>query len=183
MSKKPRITQEDLDAFHKAVEGTKPLQQNKVKLRPTAKVAKPPRTTVQEEAFNLSDATYHEPVQSEEYIAHKHDSISNKILRKLRQGQYNVEATLDMHGMTVENARTAVDHFIQNCLRDGIRTVLFIHGKGHHSHMPVLKNKLNQWLRELPVVLAFCSASPKHGNRGAMYVLLKRTREEDNLLE
>lgn len=182
MPKKPTITQEDLDTFHKAVEGTKPLAQNKVKLAPTIKPIKRTRLITQkEEKFNLSDATYHEPVQSEDYIGHKHDSISHKILRKLRQGQYNVEAVLDMHGMTIEEARTAVDHFIQDCLKNGIRMALFIHGKGHHSHMPVLKNKLNQWLRELNVVLAFCSAAPKDGHRGAMYVLLKRTREDDLL--
>src|SRR3990167_9324676 len=180
MSKKPKITHEDLETFHKAVEGTKPLTQNKVKLRLASNKIKPTKPpTPKEEMFNLSDANYYEPVQSEEYIAHKHDSVSNKILRKLRQGQYNVEAVLDMHGMTVEEARIAIDHFIQDCLREGIRTVLLIHGKGHHSHMPILKNKLNHWLRELNVVLAFCSAAPQHGNRGAMYVLLKRTREED----
>ena len=96
----------------------------------------------------------------------------------MRKGQYNVEAILDLHGMTVAKANAEVDRFLQQCLHQGIRIVLIIHGKGHHSQEPILKNKLNHWLRSIDGVLAFCSAAKEHGSRGASYVLLKRKTGE-----
>lgn len=178
--KPPKITQEDLDAFHKAVEGTLPLVRKKARMAPVnaPKTVRRRVDTETEEAFNLSDALHLDPVSGEEFIAYSRDGISNKILRKLRKGQYNVEAKLDLHGMSIEEARTAINHFLQYCLRERMRVVLIVHGKGSHSEAPILKNKLNHWLRELNVVLAFCSAAPFHGNRGAMYVLLKNTEEK-----
>ncbi len=182
MSKKPKISQEDLDLFQEAVKGTKPLsvreKREPVKLKPTRRIRKP---EVFDESLNLSEADYQPEVNSEEFISFKQDSLPQKSLRKLRKGQYNVDAILDLHGMTVEKALTAVDRFLQECLHNQVHVALIIHGKGHHSQMPILKNKLNLWLRKLDVVLAFCSAAPRHGSRGAVYVLLKRTLEE-NLL-
>ena len=182
MPKKPIITQEDLDAFHRAVEGTKPLIQKKVRMDKRKKPIKHSDRSVltdeHSETFNFSSGEYLEPLQSEEFISYQTSGIANKILRKLRKGQYNIEAILDLHGKTVDNARLAIDRFLNECLQQELRVVLIIHGKGHHSHVPVLKNKVNHWLRETNSVLAFCSASPAHGSRGATYVLLKRTKQE-----
>jgi len=52
--------------------------------------------------------------------------------------------------------------------------VHIIHGKGYRSENshPVLKNNLNQWLRQHRDVQAFCSASAKDGGAGAVLVLL-----------
>jgi DNA-nicking Smr family endonuclease len=54
--------------------------------------------------------------------------------------------------------------------------VRIIHGKGNTSlgKMPVLKGRVNSWLRQKNEVLAFCSARPNDGGTGAVYVLLKR---------
>ena len=185
MAKKPPITQDDLDSFHQAVKDVKPLKQQKVSLpsKPAPKFKK--KSNEASDPFQdkrpplFHDVTGIPEVASEEYILYKHSSISNKALRKLRKGQYTIEAVLDLHGMTIDEAMTAVDDFLHQCLRERMRIVLVIHGKGHSSSVPILKNKLNQWLRTTDTVLAFCSAAPHHGSRGAMYVLLKRTTEED----
>lgn len=174
-----KVNPEELAAFYKAMEGTKPLKHNKIRLtQPTPKRSPRPLLTVETEKFHLNEGISVDPVLSEEFIAFKHPGISNKILRNLRKGQYNVEAILDLHGMSVEKAKTAVERFLQDCLHEKIRVALIIHGKGHHSQMPILKNKINHWLREIDTVLAFCSAAPAHGSRGAMYILLKRSTEE-----
>lgn len=175
MPKKTKVSKEDLATFHKAVEGTKPLKHDKIRLTPPTPKARKQQVRFDEDELNLNESLDVDPVQGEEFIDFKQNSISNKILRKLRKGQYNVDAVLDLHGMTVDKAKSAVHSFLQHCLHQGIRVVLIIHGKGHHSKMPILKNKLNHWLREINAVLAFCSASPSHGSRGAMYVLLKRS--------
>lgn len=182
MAKKTKITNEDLAAFHSAVAGTKLLKkENKIRLAPRrSRVRQPVRPSKEiESKFQFSDFSKLDPVQGDEPVEYKQTCVSNKILRKLRKGQYNVDAILDLHGMTVEEARIAVDGCLQECLHEMTRVLLVIHGKGHHSQMPILKNKLNHWLREIPLVLAFCSAAPSHGGRGAMYVLLKSAAEED----
>ncbi len=179
MVKKRHISDTDIAAFHQAVAGTKPLVQNKVRLAKKTKSALAVPTKQQpKDSFDFSDGSEIAAVGSEEFIAYKQSGISDKTLRKLRKGQYNVEAILDLHGMSVEQARKAVGQFLQQCLQEKLRIVLIIHGKGQQSGMPILKNKLNHWLREINVVLAFCSANPSHGSRGAMYVLLKCTTEE-----
>lgn len=179
MAKKFKISQEDLDAFYKAVKGTKPLVKKKIRLSPGKSHSQPsPSKDLSETLLRLNETLEVAEVKSEEWIVYKQAGISNKTLRKLRKGQYNVEAKLDLHGMSTDEAKKAVNDFLQHCLRKRFRIVLIIHGKGHHSQTPVLKNKLNLWLREIDVVLAFCSATPTHGSRGAMYVLLKRSVEE-----
>lgn len=179
MPKKTKVSKEDLATFHKAVEGTKPLKHDKIHLKPPAstRILKP-KPTFDDDMLSLNETVEIDTVDSEEFIGFKQTSISNKILRKLRKGQYNVDAILDLHGMSVDKAKVAVHDFLQQCLHEKIRVVLIIHGKGRRSGMPILKNKLNHWLREINAVLAFCSAAPSHGSRGAMYVLLKRSTEE-----
>ena len=56
-----------------------------------------------------------------------------------------------------------------------LRCAHIIHGKGYRSgeRQPVLKRKVNYWLRLRPDVLAFCSATPRDGGTGAVYVLLR----------
>lgn len=180
MRKKLKISPEELALFHEAVAGTKPLSAKKHRHPLAAKTKKPSKQTTTKKTLAPFLETHDiAPVSGEELISYKHNSISHKILRNLRKGQYNVEAVLDLHGMSVDEAQLAVDRFLQQCLHEKMQVILIIHGKGRHSKMPILKNKLNHWLREINVVLAFCSAAPSHGNRGAIYVLLKRTAEEN----
>lgn len=183
MSKKSDISSEDLEIFHQATKGTKPLHFNK-KISLTTKtkspvVHKPHKHD--EHTIELTEIKNYPLVTGEELISFKQSGISNKTLRKLRKGQYNVDATLDLHGLSVEKAKNEVESFLQHCLQNRMRVVLIIHGKGHHSHQPILKNKLNQWLRETNMILAFCSAGTFHGNRGAIYVLLKNVAEENEI--
>lgn len=181
MTKKlSKVTQKDMDAFYEAVKGTKPLVQRKTRLASPRNQSDKRQTSSRfQESFDFNETSDLPPVQSEEFIAYKQNDISNKILRKLCKGQYNVDAIIDLHGLSVDEASVTVERFLQASLSEGLRVVLIIHGKGHHSQMPVLKNKLNLWLRKIDAVLAFCSAMPKHGSRGAMYVLLKHNKEED----
>lgn len=173
---------DDILAFQKAVEGTKLLKQkqNKVRLKKNQceqKVIKKLRRP-SEDPIPMRETLELATVSRDETIQYKHPSISNKILRNLSKGQYNIDAMLDLHGMTVDQAEIAVNQFLQQCLRRHSRVALIIHGKGRRDSVPVLKNKLNHWLREMPVVLAFCSASTTHGSRGAIFVLLKEFLEE-----
>jgi DNA-nicking Smr family endonuclease len=178
--KKSKPSQADINTFHEAVKGVKPLIHNKTRLAPPASTRRQiKRPSFKEDYLHFSESGETTPsVLGEEFISYKQTSISNKILRKLRKGQYNIEARLDLHGMNITAAKAAVSDFLQECLQKEIRAGLIIHGKGLHSDMPILKNKLNQWLRSAKIVLAFCSAAPNEGGRGATYVLLKHAVKE-----
>lgn len=178
MPKKPKISQEDLDAFQKAVQGTKPLVHRKVRLLEPKPVTRKKSQVFEDEVSFFDGGEPREFVQADDIIEYKCDGVSHKTLRKLSKGQYNVEAVLDLHRKTIEESRSAVNRFLHECLKQGIKNALIIHGKGKPGSLPALKNQLNYWLRQAHPVLAFCSAAPQHGGKGAVYVLLKSFTEE-----
>jgi DNA-nicking Smr family endonuclease len=107
----------------------------------------------------------------------KRPGMQDKVLSKLRKGRFAIERELDLHGMNSKDAQAALGRFLLHCRHHNIRCVRIIHGKGRGSRdrQPVIKNKLNQWLQNIPQVLAFCSARASDGGTGAVYVLLKNT--------
>lgn len=113
-----------------------------------------------------------------EELAYRQPGIQHALLRKLRRGLIRAEAELDLHGMTTAAAHAAVSRFLDESSALGLRCVRVIHGKGLGSgpHGPVLKRKLDVWLRRRRGVLAFCSARPADGGTGAALVLIKRPR-------
>ncbi len=116
---------------------------------------------------------------SDEYIEGAVAGLDNRILRRLRRGDYAVQAHLDLHGLTRSEAKEALVGFVdQSCYR-GYRCVLVVHGRGLHSkdQIPVLKESVQGWLSRGAIaqrVLAFTTARPHDGGAGAVYVLLRR---------
>jgi DNA-nicking Smr family endonuclease len=100
--------------------------------------------------------------------------VQDATLRKLRRGHYSVGAELDLHGLRSEAARMALVEFLHSAHARRVRCVRIIPGKGYRSgpRGPILKQKLNGWLRQRDDVSAFCSARPADGGTGAVYVLL-----------
>ena len=102
-----------------------------------------------------------------------------QVMRRLRAGQFVRRARVDLHGLTQEQARAALEKLIPAARAEGHRCVLVITGRGLHSpdQVAVLKAGLPQWLargRLARHVLAFCPAQPSDGGAGATYVLLRR---------
>jgi len=96
-------------------------------------------------------------------------------MRRLRRGYYRVEAELDLHGLIVAEAKRELRDFLARCIARQQRCVRIIHGKGLGSgpRGPVLKQAVNVILRRTENVVAFCSANPRDGGTGAIYVLLQ----------
>jgi DNA-nicking Smr family endonuclease len=180
MKKNNDIEESDKQLFRDAVRGVKPLPLSNKIIPPPPRPNPKKRRQEPDEPIEapLSDYENQVPLSSEDLVEFNRPGIQQKILRNLRGGQYNAEAILDLHGMTVDEARETLYHFLLQCTKKGIVHALIIHGKGRHSGNPILKNKLNHWLRQLNHVLAFCSAKAKDGRSGAMYVLLKHQKEE-----
>ncbi len=124
-----------------------------------------------------------ELLKSHDLLEYRKDGIQHGVFRKLRLGQYPIDARLDLHRKTVEEARREVWGFIRDCLRYELRTVMILHGKGDRNkeQTALLKSYVNHWLREMPEVLAFHSAQPRHGGTGAVYLLLRKSDREKQL--
>lgn len=116
---------------------------------------------------------------TEEYIHGHVLGLDSKLSVRLKAGFYSPEAHLDLHGMNAEQAFVSLVQFIKENYMQGRRCVLLIPGRGKNSPegYGVLRQAVQAWLTRDPlkrVVLAFCTALPKHGGAGALYVLLRK---------
>jgi len=123
-----------------------------------------------------------EPLDAWYVLDFKRAGIQHGVYRKLRMGRYDIEARLDLHRLTVKQAREEVHQFIRDAMQLGLRTVLILHGKGQRKveqeRTAVLKGYVNRWLQDIEDVQAFHSAQPIHGGTGAVYALLKKSPEK-----
>jgi len=112
----------------------------------------------------------------------KRPGIQHGVYKKLRMGRYDIDARLDLHRMTVKQAREEVKQFIDEAGKLGLRTLLILHGKGQRKvekeNTAILKGYVNHWLQQLEMVQAFHSAQPVHGGTGAVYVLLRKSADK-----
>lgn len=184
MGKKPenkpsvQINDADRELFRQAMQGTRPMQYDKIEPH-----RNPPRaqtvtqvTDIDPAEDTMSDELELTPLETADELLFVRSGIQHSVVKKLRKGQFPVEDELDLHGLRSEEARTLIAQFLNRAQQQQIRCVRIIHGKGYGSQTrePVLKNKVNSWLRQRAEVLAFCSARPADGGTGAIYLLLKR---------
>jgi DNA-nicking Smr family endonuclease len=101
--------------------------------------------------------------------------LGSDVLTKLRRGHWAVQDELDLHGLTVDEARDALADYLTDARSRGWRCVRVIHGKGLSSpnREPILKSKVRRWLTQWESVLAYCEAPLHGGGSGAVIVLLK----------
>ncbi len=175
---------EEEELFQAAMSGIRPLSTDKVPV--TKKVHKTPGQAYRREAAqrvlddeNFLPTTFIEPLPPYSILEYQRPGVQTGVFRKLKRGEYPVEALLDLHHNTVVQARSEVYHFIHECLRESVRCALIIHGKGGRGNetlerQGLLKSCLFRWLPMLPEVLAFHSAQKHHGGVGALYILLKK---------
>jgi DNA-nicking Smr family endonuclease len=178
---KPNNDNADWELFRHAVHDAIPLACDKIP--PPPPQLKPlPRQRELDDAQVLADmlSEWYDPAELEtgEELVFLRPGVQHGVLRKLRRGYYSVRAELDLHGLLVPEARQAITAFLHECRHRRLGCIRIIHGKGHGSRhkQPVLKIKLNHWLRQHDSVLAFCSARSMDGGTGAVYVLLRQGR-------
>ncbi|MCK4608169.1 MAG: Smr/MutS family protein [Gammaproteobacteria bacterium] len=166
---------DDSELFRKAMAGVKPISKRHLarvvarkkvapKLRKLQLTAMKPK--IEWQGFNDNFALC--DVNDELFFVRP--GVQNKTIKQLRQGKMNLEACLDLHGMTVAVAREELQRFLAGCEQERYRCVLIIHGKGSAT----IKSAVNGWLREYKNTLCFCSAKPKDGGLGAVYLLLRK---------
>ncbi|MGC2780919.1 MAG: Smr/MutS family protein [Bradyrhizobium sp.] len=108
--------------------------------------------------------------------------LGRKERSKLSRGRSEIDARLDLHGMTQSRAHQALHQFLHRAHYDGLTFVLVITGKGTIGSDPergVLRRQVPHWLG-LPefrsLVVGFEEAHVGHGGAGALYVRIRRAR-------
>ena len=102
--------------------------------------------------------------------------------RKLTRGLLEIDATIDLHGMTQAQAHSTLDRFIGRHVNQASRVLLVVTGKGKvgaQGEGGVLKRQMPEWLMAGPYasrILRIVTAARGHGGGGAFYVLLRRKR-------
>jgi DNA-nicking Smr family endonuclease len=107
-------------------------------------------------------------------LSYRRSGVGADVVTRLRRGQWTIQSQIDLHGLTREEARTALAGYVRQSRRRGHRCVRVVHGKGHGSpgRQPVLKAKVQRWLAQMSEVIAFAQASGPQGGAGALIVLL-----------
>jgi DNA-nicking Smr family endonuclease len=179
MTKKTTLSDEDKRLFAEAMAASKPLTPKK-KINETKK-----SQDTQSLAYRRYQASHTTPntdtapmVNAESALLFCRANVSDKQMQQLQQGIFPKLAVLDLHGLTENEAMARLNDFIYQSQKRKITVVLIIHGKGSRNspNAPILKNAVNQQLRRLDAVLAFCSARAEDGGVGAVYTLLEKTK-------
>ena len=175
---KDKPPKNETDLFRNMMSDVKPLdaeerfQPEKPKISPHRRTQSPGDDI--ESTF--AEFAHAKNVEPEETLFFARSGLQQRLLKQLKRGDITIEANLDLHGQTIEEAGMSLTLFLQEAQEVGCRCVIVIHGKGTRSaeKRPVLKTQVNYWLRESPAVLAFSSTQLKHGGTGSVYVLLKK---------
>jgi DNA-nicking Smr family endonuclease len=172
--------QRERDLFAIAVGPVTPLRD-----RGLAQVARPrprpePRQRLRDEQAAVHEAMSDDfdaesLLDTDETLSFRRPDIGPDVVKRLRRGDWAIQAHIDLHGLRREEAREALSAFLRDAVKQRLRCVRVVHGKGHGSpgRQPVLKAKVRAWLVQRQEVIAFAQARGPEGGHGALIVLLR----------
>lgn len=196
MVRKRKLTDEDVRVWKQVTEKVTPnltMPQNLVDPAPLPKpVNRPPKKQPKPNfipSFSKPKPVQPKPKQAPSFLdapAKTSPNMDKRNFQRLLKGQMEIDGTLDLHGMTADQAKVRLTQYISQAHRQGLRMLLVITGKGKtrtdEFNRPihgVLRQSLPDWLRGPALshlVLQVSSAQQKHGGAGAYYVYLRRKR-------
>jgi len=179
--------------FRRVMSGVEPLSSDKRGRVGSAKVSPKPAKSAdiaekkrQQEDAKVRDqllelvegATRFEVTDDGTRLEGRRMDLPPPIVRKLRHGEFGVDARLDLHGTSAEDAHNKLSDFLRDRRTRKDKMALVIHGRGEHSpaQIGVLRGEIAAWLsqgRASVHVAAFTTALPEDGGAGALYVLLR----------
>lgn len=166
--------------FQHAMRGAVPLPDKGRVDPPAVRLPAVPRQHLQD-CRDVLRETLEAPITFEDRLdmgdeaAFLRPGLPRRVLTDLRRGRWVVQGELDLHGLTRDQARDALGHFLHVSLQAGRRCIRLIHGRGLRSpgREPILKHLSKNWLAQKEEILAFCQAKPHDGGEGALLVLLR----------
>lgn len=180
---KPIDTEHEDQLFQQAMQGVKPIRLHE-QPKPNTKPKKPDAQVLARRAAavggvddslveGISDTqAMLNPVASEAFLSYRLATLQHRVFEQLKTGKLRWYEAVDLHGCTIEQARTAVLQIIDIARQANENVIKIVHGKGPQA---ILKTYVNGWLRQHRDVLAFVSAPSDQGGTGAVLVLLKRS--------
>lgn len=199
-TRRPRgLSAEDAEVWAEVARTVRPIRRRKPATLPTGPVAESPKTAqpAPNPTAGLNNPTDIPPAL---LLAPTSSAAAPRITvqraaptlgpadrsgeRRVRRGQVEIDAALDLHGFTQDQAFAALTHFLFAAHARGAAAVLVVTGKGGRARdgeaaPGVLKRRLPDWLASpglRPVVSGMAPAHRKHGGAGASYVFLRRVR-------
>ena len=155
----------------------------------------PPRARLKYESASAKAAIkqHAAPPQTPKKTTPPIAEFDRKKAKKIRSGQVEIEARIDLHGMRQDEAHASLRAFLHRCQARELRWVLVITGKGKitdrdddapfdmtaNRDRGVLKRNVPRWLAEpdlRPLVVSYTAAAISHGGEGALYVHLRKVR-------
>jgi DNA-nicking Smr family endonuclease len=114
-------------------------------------------------------------LDTDEALSFRRPGVGPEVVRRLRRGDWVIQAQIDLHGLRRDEAREQLAAFLREAVKQGLRCVRVVHGKGNGSpgREPVLKAKVKTWLVQKNEVIAFTQARASDGGNGALVVLLR----------
>lgn len=172
-------TKEDDDFWRDVVKDIKPNNKtNKIisKNKPVIKIKSHRQYAVKQDFSTYSKA-----------LEDIYGGIDKATIKKFKKEEFKIEAVLDLHGLTEDEAFEKVENFVVQSYNKGKRCIIIITGKGLSIHESddvfapkgVLKKQVPQWLnmaRLRSMILTYKNPSERLGGAGALYILLKRNK-------
>ena len=185
------MTPEDQKIWEEIARTIKPLKKKKKVSTGTVSTPltglKPHQPHIQQTEKALPETSSSHPKESSHFQPTITEGQDRQITRKLRQGTYQIQATLDLHGQTQEEAYASLKRFIAWAIFQQFKLVLIITGKGQkksfseraggdETALGVLRQNVPQWLEntaQFPGVLSVSTARPQDGGAGALCLELR----------
>ncbi|WP_426417670.1 DNA endonuclease SmrA [Aestuariirhabdus sp. LZHN29] len=170
------------ELFSQEVADVAPLKKKRAhtqKLRQSPSLAQQARKlsaqSTPEERMKISSETV-VMVHPYDVLEFKRAGLQDGVYRKLRLGKYPIEATIDLHRLTLAEGQRELERFIRDCFELGLRTVTVNHGRGDRDpdNPARMKSHIAHWLPQMDAVLAYHSAQRHQGGTGVVYVLIRK---------
>lgn len=165
---------DDIDLFRLAMKNVRPLaSQDKISLKPTKQQGNSSyrRHRAQLIALPSLPAISLPKITAQEKLSYAKPGLQAKQFLLLKQGHIPIEATLDLHSYTIDEALIALADFFRAAQASKLRCLNIIHGKGR-DEQAYLKSAVLGFLKAQSHILAYHSAPSKLGGTGAVLVLL-----------
>lgn len=168
------MSPEELALFMGAIDGAVPLPaRDRIKVEPVRTAVVPASTLPPTHPITID----RNPLTSGgDDIMGRAPGVNRAQMAEVRRGRIRVEATVDLHGLTIAAAGPTFEKFLLDSARLRRRCVLVIHGKGLHSDgVAVLREfVIAQLCGPLSgLVTGFTTAAPADGGAGASYILVR----------
>jgi DNA-nicking Smr family endonuclease len=177
------LSEEEAQLWETVARAVKPLRKRAVKTENARPVAARAAAAAQAKSVKTPDATVAPKSVAKPAPRPPAATLDRRTRQKLGRGRENIDARIDLHGMTQAEAHAVLSYFLRRVQRDGARFVIVVTGKGGRggagAERGVLRRQVPQWLG-LPefreVVVGFDVAGIGHGGDGALYVQIRKAR-------